>query len=351
MSTNKELFQQAIADAKSVREAALANAKTALEEALTPKLHSMLNAKLNELAEEEMEEGFTTSHGDDSEENLDFNLEENDELEEDFDLAEILASLEEEEFSEPYTDKKPHDNIAGTEKGYVSEAKEEEDEEEMEDEESEDDGFSDEETADEEMNVSEMSIEDLKDLIKDIVSQETGAAGAEDMSMDMDMGDEEGSDEEINLDELLAELAALDEGHEDEETAAQEKAEHASGKEKKEKSEMKEAIRTIHTLRNELNEVNLLNAKLLYVNKIFKSKNLTESQKVKVIASFDKATTPKEAKIVYESLSTSLTSKPKQAIRESLGFASKATGVAPKKQMIVESNDFIARMQKLANIK
>jgi hypothetical protein len=60
MSTNKELFQQAIADAKSVREAALANAKTALEEALTPKLHSMLNAKLNELAEEEMEEGFTT---------------------------------------------------------------------------------------------------------------------------------------------------------------------------------------------------------------------------------------------------------------------------------------------------
>jgi hypothetical protein len=336
MSTNKELFQQAIADAKSVREAALANAKTALEEALTPKLHSMLNAKLNELADDELEEGFTTSHGDDSEENLDYNLEESDELEEDFDLAEILASLEEEEFSEPYTDKKPHSNIAGTEKGYVAEAKDEEDEEEMEDEEMEDeemedDGFNDEEMADEEMSVSEMSIEDLKDLIKDIVSQE---AGAEDMSMDMNIGDEEGSDEEINLDELLAELAALDE-----------KPETTS-----EKSEMKEAIRTIHTLRNELNEVNLLNAKLLYVNKIFKSKNLNESQKVKVIASFDRATTPKEAKIVYESLSTSLISKPKQAIRESLGFASKATGIAPKKQMIVESNDFIARMQKLANI-
>ena len=194
----------------------------------------------------------------------------------------------------------------------------------------EEDGFNDEEIADEKMSVSEMSIEDLKDLIKDIVSQETGAEGAEDMSM----GAEDYSDEEINLDELLAELAALDE-----------KPETTS-----EKSEMKEAIRTIHTLRNELNEVNLLNAKLLYVNKIFKSKNLNESQKVKVIASFDKATTPKEAKIVYESLSTSLTSKPKQAIRESLGFASKATGIAPKKQMIVESNDFIARMQKLANI-
>ena len=329
MSTNKELFQQAIADAKSVREAALANAKTALEEALTPKLHSMLNAKLNELADDELEEGFTTSHSDNSEEDLDYNLEESDELEEDFDLAEILASLEE------YDDEAPFKDVPGTEKGYVSEAKDEDEEiedEEIEDEESEEDGFNDEEIADEKMSVSEMSIEDLKDLIKDIVSQETGAEGAEDMSMDM--GAEDYSDEEINLDELLAELAALDE-----------KPETTS-----EKSEMKEAIRTIHTLRNELNEVNLLNAKLLYVNKIFKSKNLNESQKVKVIASFDKATTPKEAKIVYESLSTSLTSKPKQAIRESLGFASKATGIAPKKQMIVESNDFIARMQKLANI-
>jgi hypothetical protein len=69
-----------------------------------------------------------------------------------------------------------------------------------------------------------------------------------------------------------------------------------------------------------------------------------------VIASFDKATTPKEAKMVYESLETTLnTVKKKSPIKESLGFASKAAGMAPKKQ-IVESNDIISRMQKLANI-
>ena len=114
--------------------------------------------------------------------------------------------------------------------------------------------------------------------------------------------------------------------------------------------EMNEAIRTINTLRTELNEVNLLNAKLLYVNKIFKAKNLTESQKLQVIASFDKATTAKEAKVVFESLNATLTAAaPKQAIKESLGFASKAAGVAPRKA-IVESNDVITRMQKLANI-
>jgi len=112
---------------------------------------------------------------------------------------------------------------------------------------------------------------------------------------------------------------------------------------------MKEAIRTINTLRSELNEVNLLNAKLLYVNKIFKAKNLSESQKLKVIASFDKATTAKEAKVVFESLNANLTAAPKQAIKESLGFASRAAGTAPRKA-IVETNDAITRMQKLANI-
>jgi hypothetical protein len=112
---------------------------------------------------------------------------------------------------------------------------------------------------------------------------------------------------------------------------------------------LKESLNAIHVLRQELNEVNLLNAKLLYLNKIFKSKNLTESQKVHVIASFDKATNIKEAKVVFESLNTALVAT-KKPIKESLGFASKAAGIAPSKQLIVESNDAITRMQKLANI-
>jgi hypothetical protein len=117
----------------------------------------------------------------------------------------------------------------------------------------------------------------------------------------------------------------------------------------RESKELKEAVSVINTLRSELNEVNLLNAKLLYVNKIFKAKNLSESQKVQVIASFDKASTIREAKVVFESLNTALTPA-KKAIKESIGFASKAAGIAPQKQQIVESNDAITRMQKLANI-
>jgi len=294
-----------------------------------------------------------------------------------------------------------------------------------------------------------MTIEDLKDLIKDIVSQEMGdetpEMGAEEP---VDMGGEEmaadaGAEDEIDLEELLAELDSLDEYAEEQPSRdmdgdgdvdandvkmmkeAAKKKKEKEKEEKKEKmnenleeglkdfflkvadnlkkglglycveeynanikagkstleaqalydkclqgekggfqgksvtstttgiaenEELEEAISTINTLRNELNEVNLLNAKLLYVNKIFKAKNLTESQKVKVIASFDKATNVKEAKVVFESLQSALTAAPKKAIKESLGFASKAAGVAPNKT-IVESNDVIARMQKLANIK
>ena len=114
--------------------------------------------------------------------------------------------------------------------------------------------------------------------------------------------------------------------------------------------ELDEAMKTIATLRSELNEVNLLNAKLLYVNKLFKAKNLNEAQKVKVINAFDRAETVREAKNVFDTLNESLnTEKAKSQIKESLSFASKSVGVSDR-QPIMEGNDFVARMQKLAGI-
>jgi hypothetical protein len=417
--SNKNLFKEAIADAKAVREAALANAKAALEEALTPKLQSMLAAKLNEMEDNmdeyayedgEMEEGFTSSHDENADANLDFNLEEEEDLEEDFDLSEILAELDEEDSLEEAKKEKDEKKKKMMKEGDDEEEEEEED------------------------SVADMTIDDLKALIADIVAQEMGDEEGGEMEAgeeETEMEDKEESDE-IDLEELLAELDEMD-GDEDLEeidimgglkkglkkvgqsiTGASERAKYVvgatpedtkgalglnlsaeqvldiikanykkrTGKEgvasdyfkklrpsgggglgtsgfaggaataegKKAQSDLNEAIRTINTLRRELNEVNLLNAKLLYVNKIFKAKNLSESQKLQVIASFDKATTAKEAKVVFESLNYTLTTAaPKQAIKESLGFASKAAGVAPRKA-IVESNDVITRMQKLANI-
>jgi hypothetical protein len=248
------------------------------------------------------------------------------EMEEDFDLSEILAEL--------------------------NEAEEEEETEEPAEEEADEEG--EEEESDEEQNVADMSVEELTDLIKSIVDQELEAEEAETPAEEeaeyvdgekagMEVGAEMNAvsdEDEIDLEELLAELDALGET---------EDADLEEAKKKKDEKELEEAMRTIQTLRQEMNEVNLLNAKLLYVNKIFKAKNLTESQKLKVIASFDKATNVKEAKVVFESLNSAIQTPAKKAIKESFGFASKATGVA-QNRTIVESNDVITRMQKLANI-
>jgi hypothetical protein len=115
------------------------------------------------------------------------------------------------------------------------------------------------------------------------------------------------------------------------------------------KKELKEAIAVINTLRREINETKLLNAKLLYTNKIFKARSLNESQKVKVLATFDKAGTVKEVELVYETLNNSFSSAKKQIVKESLGFASKPTGVS-QKRVIVEEDAMVARFKKLAGL-
>ena len=89
---------------------------------------------------------------------------------------------------------------------------------------------------------------------------------------------------------------------------------------------------------------------MLYLNKIFRAKTLTESQKVKTISAFDKAATVKEAKLIFETISEGLTT-PKNKIKENLSRASKPMGVSSKKEVIMEVDSQVARWQKLAGIK
>jgi hypothetical protein len=336
----KDLLKEAIADAKAVRETALTQAKLALEEAFTPRLQSMFAARLQEemdselneaeevdeaemkMAKQKMDEMPDIESYDDDDNNLD-----------EIDLDEILAELDAE--------------MNDDEELKMNEAKKAEDIDEEAEEDIEDAEEGKEEEEDEEKEVSELSMDELEELIRDIVSQETGNAGAEEEETELEDNFEDElpdtADDEVNLDEILSELLGEEEMNEVKKDKEEEK--------EKMEEELQLALETVNTLRNELQEVNLLNAKLLYVNKIFKAKNLTESQKLKVVKTFDKATSAKEAKLVFESLSETFASNPeKRQIKESLGFASKAAGVAAK-PVIVEGDNFIARMQKLANIK
>ena len=62
---NQDLLKEAIADAKAVKEVAIANAKLALEEAFTPHLKSMLSAKLEEMDKEDVDEGYGKKYEED----------------------------------------------------------------------------------------------------------------------------------------------------------------------------------------------------------------------------------------------------------------------------------------------
>jgi hypothetical protein len=332
------LLKEAIADAKAVKEMAIANAKAALEEVFTPQLQSMLSAKLQLMEEEEEtmeegEEGFGSmdpkGHG---------NIKDDSSLyeDEDMDLEELLKELDEDiEDVEGYEDTDA-DGI-------------------------EDDSDADSGEEEISLDLEDMTDEDLKKFIEDVISDmfESGELEAniesEEEEEEAEEGESEEEEEEINLDELLAEIEGMDEEEEDLDEYAEMQPSDYPGMEYDEEriskleSELEEALSVIETLRGDLNEVNLLNAKLLYTNKIFKSKNLTESQKLNVLSSFDKATTVKETKLVYETLSEGLKSKTNR-ISENLGSASKGIGTTKTKQPIVESNEMVARFQKLAGI-
>jgi len=117
-------------------------------------------------------------------------------------------------------------------------------------------------------------------------------------------------------------------------------------------AELDEAYKTIKFLKDKINEVNLLNAKLLFSNKLFRSNGLNESQKMKIIETFDRANSVREVKLVYSTLAESLSGyKPKSKRTVTEGFASKATNsTKPSKNVIVESNNFASRMKKLAGL-
>jgi hypothetical protein len=215
---------------------------------------------------------------------------------------------------------------------------------------------------DEEIDLEDMTDDDLKKFIEDVISDMV-AAGELEAGEEFEVEDEVEVDDEVEveIDEDVtidedARTDAEEKGYKDgiEDAKADAKKEIDDIKLEEKEDELKEAYATVETLRNELNEINLLNAKLLYTNKIFKSKNLTEHNKVKVLTSFDKAETVKEAKLIYETLKDGLTEKKvKKTVNESISMASKSVGVGPKKvdaKPIVESNQMVDRFKKLAGI-
>lgn len=393
------MLKEAIADAKAVRETAIANAKIALEEAFTPQLQSLLSKKLQAEMEGEDED--------------DYDFEDEEELDEELGSSEIgkgsasspkdpaavantattdLSGIDNQSSSVGEEDENTSVVKEDLEEGDYEDDEDEmyededyEDEEEMdmddmdEEEEFDMDDMEDEEDLDLEAVIAELESElseedepemddmdfddeDMEDLEEeDEMADAVGyddPTNADDAELDTDHFDlDESEDEEdfeddmVDLEEILREM-----GYGDDEDEEEEMEETTHEDEEDFEAELEEAYDTIKQLRGTINEVNLLNAKLLYANRLFKGYNLTNEQKTKVVENLDRTSSVREVKLVYATLAESMnfsgTEKKKaRRISESLSSSRPSKSTAPKKEMITESsNDLAERFKQLAGI-
>ena len=394
---SSKLLKEAIADAKAVRETALANAKIQLEEAFTPRLKSMLSQKLraeaedmeaeekemkevygdeDEKEEDKMEEDYNSSNigagtgGTTSGQNNKKPTEHNAGAEDKLGAADVTSTSKKPEAEvEDYKFEKSITEEEGEEEDLTADtnpfAKEEGEEDEFgaqDDQQSEDDldleaiikeledelhGGSDDMESEDDYNA--MGHDDVQDESADEVdtvmnADEPDAVIARNESDDKDEDDKD----DMNIEEIIKEIEDEEKAEEDE----KEKVEES----KRLKKELAEAISVIKSLKSTINEVNLLNAKLLFSNKLFRSYNLTNEQKSKVIDSLDRTNTVREVKLVYSTLAESMkfaTNSPKKSAKPMAEGASRvqtSTKPTAQKEIVSESTTYANRFKELAGI-
>ena len=381
-----DILKEAIADAKALRATALENAKIALEEAFTPRLKSMLSQKIQsedlpdneEYGEGEGEVGSGDGHmeaegeHEDPQERKHSGMQDADVEPEDgpeeamyqSDVDDKEGEVEEAEHGD-MEDAGMHDDE------MEPDTLEKEEEGDMEDAGMHDDDAHDKDELDlesvikeleEELDSSEVGDAENKEPSERASdSSEIGAQGPEGEGADEEGGKENSEDEvvkepvteaehgddkdeleEIDLEEVLQALS---------EEEGMEKEDEDDKKVDEMQTQLKEYKDTIGYLREKLNEVNLLNAKLLFTNKLFRSFGLNNNQKLRVVEQFDRTQNLREIKLVYATLAESFKGNGNKKVNESKGQASKAVAsTEPKKEVLSEGQEMKNRFKKLANL-
>ena len=405
-----DLLKQAIADAKAVRATALSNAKAALEEHFAPKLQSMLSEKLAaEMAEEEAAapEAVPAPEATPADAAVAPAPEAAPAPAAEAPVEEPAPALEEEEIEEYQTlgsghpdpveksaaleeAKKASSNYKAKTKGHKTEDHGQEvvdatklstagepkaaaDSHKASPDytkvtaghKTEDpQGASNEVVKLEESD--EITEESLDEILKELENSVNEVGGMEEMAAPMEAAAPEAKeevDEVINLDELLSEEKEEGKKEEKEEDEKEEANESIVKENLSLKKEIEEYRSGIEFLRNQINEINLLNAKLLYTNKLFKGANLSNEQKLKVIESFDLTKSVREAKLVYATLAESINSGAKKVetpVKKSSTVKNITEGLASKPvastkpttaAVLTEGADMANRFKKLAGIR
>lgn len=356
MSLTNKLLQEAIADAKAVKETALANARLSLEEMFKPQIESMVNKKLDEAEEEEsIEEPKTSDDSAETTKPADTDISicdvENGTLNIDLTQCDdtdciktINIDLNEPEKPTEYNDTSVEENVV-CEDEYLEISDEEldallanENVDDLDDIEIELEGvdYKDEDEDD----IIDL---DLESLICD--DDDTNECNSIDISTNENADDDIDiilGDRRISVSDVHRGIDNSDENKELKKTN------------KKLSNDLKEAYGVIKIMRQELSESILTNAKLMYANKLFSKYNLTNEQKLRMLDKFDQAKTIDAVKLIYGTMNESLSmagTRTQKQIKES--FASKQIGSTRPKQTILESTEDAQRnyLMKLAGIK
>ena len=373
-----DILKEAIADAKALRATALENAKIALEEAFTPRLKNMLSQKIQSEVEgedeveermydeDEVEDGHgevsETEHEDEVAERM--HDEDEDEVKEAEHMEDEDEHMEDEgEHMETETEDEMSDEgeHMGDEDGHMEDEGEhmEDEGEHMEDEDEDElDLNSVIKELEEELDTSAVGDAENKEPSDDASDSSEIGQGPESEGSDEEGGKENSDDEvikepvteaehgddkdgldEIDLEEVMKALSE-EEAEDDKEDKVQEM-----------KTTLKEYKDTIGFLREKLNEVNLLNAKLLFTNKLFRGFGLNNNQKLQVVEQFDRTKNLREIKLVYATLAESFKGNGNKRVNESKGQASKpVASTEPKKEVLSEGAEMKNRFKKLANL-
>lgn len=357
---SKTLLAESIAELKQLKQFAIENAKLSFAETITPQVKAMLESVLEEETEEEVEE--TPEKVEESKKEDEAPTEEapekeesEEEVEETFDIDAALAEIEgtvAEGDDKDKNDEVPAEDEAMKEADEAPEVEVE--------------GGAEDELDEDYINKLLAEVEDEEEA-----GLEEAAEEAPEEDEVMDVKEVEGADkkdEQLGLIGKAAEVlkkvfpnldaeaakkfekdlrAALDNAtglHEKEEEEVEEDPEE-------EKEEATEQAALLESLR----EMNLLNAKLLYQNKLLLQENFSDEQKANIIKALDKAATANEAKIVFETYKgMSATKKaPQTKVTEKLGF--KRIGVLQEQYQPKTSYDptdpVVAELQRRAGIK
>jgi len=367
-----DLLKEAIADAKAVKETALANAKIALQEAFQPRIKSMLETELiGELEDDEMD--LDAEMGDDMGDDMGAEpMDDMGDAGEPMDVGDLEIDTDgdgEIDFTGDIMSK------AGAGMDDMDDMDDVEGDLELDAPEDPDGGDA--------MGIEEIIAELEADLTDgeymadgehaDAVNDEEEMNDGEMMQNEMYSADKRGQEyndrednfrvnENSSIDELIEAILAEEEDEEekDKKMNAEEEKDDKDAKKESNCNEAKEALEeayhTVGHLKSVINEVNLLNAKLLYTNKLFRNFDLNEGQKMKVIENFDRAGNTREAKLVFATLAESF-HKPKRGkkiVKESRSLASKPVATtAPRRettQVLTEGFEQANRWKKLAGL-